>query len=204
MKFPGLFVVFEGIDGSGKTTLTESLLEKLTNSSIPVQLCRQPTKYETGQFLRRFLSGEIQLTESEAQKAFLEDRKVSVDRDLLPALEKGEVVLLDRYYYSTAAYQASPQNPPDAILAENQRQGFPSPDLLFFLDLDPKVALSRLKARKGPKEKYDRLPVLKNIDRNYRNILPSQCIHLDATLSPEKLMSLALSIIMQEYSNSKA
>jgi dTMP kinase len=80
--------------------------------------------------------------------AFIEDRKQHVSEVIAPALARGQIVILDRYYYSTVAYQGARGADPWAVL-EQMRSLFPAPDLTFILDLSPRVALARIQQSRG-------------------------------------------------------
>ncbi|PJZ65257.1 dTMP kinase [Leptospira wolffii] len=187
---PG-FYVFEGLDGSGKSTLCRLLLDRLVSKGVPCISFAEPTKYESGIFLRRFLSGEIELSPEEQIRAFLDDRAVSLERNILPALREKKIVLLDRYMYSTAAYQAGKQFSASEILRRNLDRGFPEPISVFYLELSPETALSRLQSRNEKTERFETLSVLRKISEAYEEILPANTIRLDAKLAPERLVELA-------------
>lgn len=191
-----MFIVIEGIDGSGKTTLSESITRILNSSGKKAVRFSEPTSYETGVFIRKFLSGEIQLSKKEQIDAFLLDRVESVSRNILPSLQSGIIVILDRYYYSTAAYQASSNFPPESILQLNIDKNFPKPDILFFLDISPNLALERLSIRGKKKEIFETLENLEKIYLNFKKILPPNVHILNGSLEPSKLLDLSIQIIV--------
>jgi dTMP kinase len=97
---------FEGIDGSGKTTQAEMSLNHLSSLGIPVKLFREPTNGKYGIVIRDILSGRVlKKSPEEVLDLFIKDREENVTMNIQPALKNKEVVLLDRYYYSTMAYQ---------------------------------------------------------------------------------------------------
>ena len=192
-----MFIVLEGIDGSGKTTLSEKLVTSLQSKGLNCVRFSEPTKYESGIYIRRFLSGEIILTKEEQIDAFIEDRIISVEKNILPVINAGSTVILDRYYYSTAAYQASFNYSPEKILNMNLEKNFPKPDLLFFLEISPETALERLKKRGNKLEVFESLQSLKSIHSNFQEILPVSTVRLDATLSSDTLEEICLSHILR-------
>lgn len=199
---PGFFV-FEGLDGSGKSTLSRQVFDRLSQQSVPAICFAEPTKYETGQFLRKFLRGEIELSEEDQIQAFLKDREVSLKKNILPSLAEGKIVLLDRYMYSTAAYQSGPDLTAQEILKRNLEQGFPQPDLLFYLDLDPELALARMEGRENAKERFESLEVLRKIRNSYESILPSSTIRLDARKTSVELADIVLEKILSASRNGR-
>jgi dTMP kinase len=189
------FIVLEGIDGSGKTTLAKNLETYYLQNQIPVKRFFEPTDLESGQYIRKFLRGEIQLRMQEQIKAFINDRKISVNTNILPTLQSSSSVILDRYYYSTAAYQAGKEFTPSAILKANQYLNFPKPDILFFLKIEPQTAMERIQSRVSTKERFDSLELLEKIHQNFLSILPPETIFLDATLPEDVLLKEAISHI---------
>ncbi|HNH07452.1 MAG TPA: dTMP kinase, partial [Leptospiraceae bacterium] len=99
------FIVIEGIDGSGKSTLSKSLFSELSRN-MECCLFSEPTQFETGLKIRKHLKGEISLSKADLISEFLEDRKLSIERNIQPSLSQGKNVILDRYFYSMAAYQS--------------------------------------------------------------------------------------------------
>ncbi|MCB1157641.1 MAG: hypothetical protein KDK45_09075, partial [Leptospiraceae bacterium] len=104
-----------------------------------------------------------------------------------PSLKRGETVVLDRYYYSTAAYQGKDIEDAKRILKKNQKL-FPAPDYILFLSISPKKALQRITERNPEKEIFESLPKLQLIDSIFRKTLPESSIYLDS----ENLLSEAL------------
>ncbi|EMF81952.1 dTMP kinase [Leptospira weilii serovar Topaz str. LT2116] len=192
-----IFAVFEGIDGSGKSTLCKSLTERLTEHGIPSVNFTEPTKLETGKYLRKFLRGEIELGREEQINAFLNDREESLRQNILPSLESGRNVLLDRYMYSTAAYQSDDDLSPEMILKKNLNRNFKIPDLLFYLDLNPVIALERLNRRKEGKERFETLAQLEKIRSAYDRILPKETIRIDGEKGPDEIVLECLEIFLK-------
>jgi dTMP kinase len=142
---PGLFIVIEGIDGTGKSTQARRLAEWFTSQGREVVLSHEPTAGHWGQKIRATAtSGRLSLAEE--LEYFLNDRREHV-RDLIaPSLAAGKVVILDRYYFSTMAYQGVRGGDPLAIRQANEAFA-PVPDLLILLDLDVDAALQRIGSR---------------------------------------------------------
>ncbi|MCB1143575.1 MAG: dTMP kinase [Leptospiraceae bacterium] len=186
------FLVLEGIDGSGKTTLISKLSESLQKNGIPVDQYFEPTKRDTGLRIRQFLSGEISLNPEEQIEAFIEDRKESVKYHIIPSLQKGNSVLLDRYYYSTAAYQGNEKITPQEILNRNIKEGFPSPDYLFFLDVSPEESIRRIAQRNESREVFEKKEILEKIYSNFSMILPETCIRIPESFKTEDSVNLIL------------
>lgn len=193
-----MFIVIEGIDGSGKTTLSECITSSLNQKGNKAVRYSEPTNYETGIFIRKFLAEEIHLSKREQIEAFIRDREFSVTKNILPSLSSGSIVILDRYYFSTAAYQASKEYTPEFILRLNTDKNFPKPDLVFYLDLIPELALERLTGRGKKKEIFETLQSLENIYHNFKKILPSDVLILDAKLNINDLLDVCLKYIFEK------
>lgn len=140
----GLLIAVEGIDGAGKTTLAHTLAKQLRACGIAVTLSKEPTTGPWGTKLRAS-AAEGRLSPEEELKLLLLDRRQHVDGLIRPALARDEIVILDRYYPSTAAYQGAEGMPVPEILAQNAFA--PAPDLTLILDLQPAQGLARIRAR---------------------------------------------------------
>ncbi len=140
----GLLVVIEGIDGAGKTTLAQGLRRWLEEVGAPVRVSKEPTTGPWGTKLRASAASG-RLTPQQELKYLIQDRMEHVETLIAPALDAGEIVILDRYYPSTVAYQGAAGMPLNALLDAN---GFaPIPDVLLLLDLPPALGLERIRAR---------------------------------------------------------
>ena len=191
--FPGLFVVLEGMDGSGKTTLWNGLKTSKRLGTENVRFLREPTDLPTGRRIRACLSGEMSPPDTEEGwlKLFLDDRQSNVETNILPALRNGEIVIQDRYIYSTAAYQA--RDPETAREILHRQSMFPIPDLILFLDIQPKDALERIAARSEGHEFFETQDRLNRIAQNYSAIMQNRgnATALDARWTVERLLAAA-------------
>jgi dTMP kinase len=141
----GVLVVFEGIDGAGKTTQARLLERKLRDIGVPVVSSKEPTNGPHGTMLRESAS-KGRLKPEEELEAFEADRREHVANLIAPSLAAGSVVIVDRYYFSTAAYQGAAGLDPEEILARSEAFA-PQPDLLVILGLPVRVALDRIQLR---------------------------------------------------------
>ncbi len=144
---PGLLIVVEGIDGSGKSTQVGRLADSLRARGLTVVQSREPTDGAWGRKIRRsYVEGRMS-PEDELQ-AFVEDRREHVEQIVRPALERGETVVLDRYYYSTIAYQGARGGDVDRIRAVNEEFA-QRPDVVLLVDVEPEAALDRIRSSRG-------------------------------------------------------
>ena len=129
----GYLIALEGIDGTGKSTQCALLADYLESVGYPVIRLREPTQGMWGQKIRKILTeGRGDVTPEEELQYFINDRKEDVEQNIAPALEQGKIVLIDRYYYSTAAYQGALGFDPAKIINDNEAFA-PRPDILFII-----------------------------------------------------------------------
>lgn len=170
LKLP-LFIVFEGIDGSGKSTQADLLHGYCKKNDIPAMLFREPTGGPWGKKIRAMLSGELKTDVKGQLELFLQDREYDVRNNIRPALEEGNLVILDRYYFSTAAYQGGDQFTTHEIIAMNVTRGFPRPDRVYLIDIDPPTALRRVGERNpGREEIFEKKQFLEKVRKNYLDL----------------------------------
>jgi len=143
----GLFVVVEGIDGSGSTTQVRALTARLEELGCAVLATREPSDGPVGTYLRQILAGEVTHPAEPTTMAllFAADRRDHLDREILPALAEGKVVLCDRYLLSSLAYQGCLLQDLPWVRTLN-RAALPA-DLTFLLDLPVPVASARRSQR---------------------------------------------------------
>jgi dTMP kinase len=150
----GLFIVIEGIDGTGKSTQARHLADWFTHQGRNVVLSREPTDGPWGRQLRESASTGRLSPEDELQY-FLNDRRQHVDELINPALAAGKVVILDRYYFSTMAYQGARGFDPLEIRRRNEEFA-PIPNLLLILDLDVDIAHQRIGVRGDTTNEFEK------------------------------------------------
>lgn len=162
MKTPptkrGLLIVIEGIDGTGKSTQARMLAESLRQQGEEVVLDREPSDGPYGRQLRESMT-EGRLEPLAELELFHKDRKQHVNDVILPALERGVHVVLDRYYFSTMAYQGARGFNVMELRAENESFA-PAPDLLLILDLNVELALERINARGDLANEFEKAETL--------------------------------------------
>ena len=147
----GSLIVFEGVDGSGKSTQLALLAETLRSAGREVVETGEPYDCEWGRKIREMARSAQGVAPEQELKWFLEQRRVHV-RDLVgPSLAAGRVVLSDRYFLSTVAYQGARGLDAETLLAECEAE-FPIPDLVLLLEIDAGSGLRRVAERGGPRE----------------------------------------------------
>lgn len=143
----GRLIVFEGTDGTGKSTQLKLLGQDLEARGYPVILTREPTEGPLGRKIRELYRSRHQYSREEELELFIADRREHVTKTLLPGLAAGKIILCDRYYFSTAAYQGALGLSPDMIL--KQHDFAPEPDLVLLFEAPLDVSLTRIIAGRG-------------------------------------------------------
>jgi dTMP kinase len=150
----GLFIVIEGIDGTGKSTQASRLGEWFRAQGREVVVSREPTAGPWGKKVRESAASG-RLSPEEELEYFLNDRRQHVEELIAPSLAAGKVVILDRYYFSTMAYQGARGFDPSEIRRQNEAFA-PVPDRLLILDLDVDSALERIGARGDTANEFEK------------------------------------------------
>lgn len=149
----GCFVCIEGLDGSGKSTQARLLAERL-HKTRRVLLTVEPSRGRIGTFIRQsYLYGENRLSSVVEALLFAADRVDHVQNEIVPALETGDVVISDRYVYSSLAYQGAAGLSLEWIEKVNSHAL--RPDIALFLDVDLGTVMKRLKPRKSLMENLE-------------------------------------------------
>ncbi len=178
-----LFIVFEGIDGSGKTTQSEMLYRDFLDNEIECRWMMEPTEGQWGRKIREILRGEEMPGAEEMLRLFILDREDDVDKNIIPSINRNIHVILDRYYYSNAAYQGAMGLSPEEIIRENRKMNFPEPDRVYFIDVTPEIALERLAARnsEGGRELFERSAFLKKVRDIYHQLAGENFLIVDGS-----------------------
>ncbi len=176
-KYPGKLIAFEGIDASGKTTQVKLLKKALEKKGKKVFLTKNPTrKGPIGKLIHQVLRGKIKVPLVSFQYLYSADRQVQ-QIEIIKHLKKGDIVITDRYFWSSIAYGISDRdatdykNTTDFLLISqsilSMYYQFLIPDVSFYLDISTKEALKRLSLMSKQKEIYENTQKLKKIRDGY-------------------------------------
>ena len=170
----GCFIVFEGIDGSGKTTQAQMLAEFLREKGFEVALTAEPTSLPSGKELRAALSGNPKKSECEMAALFVLDRIAhnnDAENGLRALVDKGVCVICDRYYYSTLAYQGMSTDYEWVRAMNLSCPDIMKPDLCIYLDLTPEQSLERIRRGRESTEIYETEEILTRVRNTFMTVI---------------------------------
>lgn len=182
----GFLIVIEGIDGAGKSTQAEILMSRLRERGFDVVYFREPSGSRWGREIKRKARNPDSITPAEELELFQKDREENVEKNLKPALERNKIVVLDRYYFSTIAYQGAKGIDEERIKRMNEEFAV-EPDLVFILDIDPREGLDRIKNRRKKDRLFERADYLARVRQIFRGFKGKKFIHLDARMPKQEI-----------------
>ena len=179
-EYLGKFIVLEGIDGSGKTLQSQLLADNLKNLGKKVYLTKNPTDSEIGKFIRSALQGKVEVPVVSFQYLFSADRQIQ-QLELIEHLKAGEIVISDRYFWSSVAYGMADK---EAVDYENQAMiqavaqsvlsmynQFIVPDITFYLNVPVQIGLARRHDSTKEKELYENSEKMEKVEKGYKWLL---------------------------------
>ena len=180
-----MLINLEGIDGCGKSTQSKFLMDKFESSNEEIILLKEPTNGKYGQKLWEMLSGKIEANTEEILELFVLDRKEHVTQKIRPALDEGKTVLMDRYYYSTMAYQGAAGIDVNRIRKDNEFA--PKPDIVLIFDLPADLAMKRVRGH-SVADVFEKEEYLEKVRKAYLNLENDSLVRIiDATGTPKKI-----------------
>ena len=166
----GKFIVFEGIDGSGKTTQAKKLFDKLETLKKEISLTAQPSKGKIGLLLREYLSGKEKAHTDVLALLFASDRLDHLLNDkngVLKLINSGTNVVCDRNYFSSFAYQNEGEDDTFIVDINKKARQTLKPDLHIFIDVKPLKALERIENNRQEKDIFENFDKLEKVYNNY-------------------------------------
>lgn len=165
-----LFIAFEGIDGSGKSTQVKYLSDKLEKAGHKVYSTCEPTNSPIGSIIRNIFTHRMEADDRVVAGLFVADRLdhlLNKENGILKKLSEGYTVITDRYYFSSYAYQGSHMSLDWVIEANSLSAGLLRPDINVFIDISPDVSMRRLQTGRSSMELYETLDNLKKVRKTY-------------------------------------
>jgi dTMP kinase len=160
-------IAFEGLDGSGQTTQATMLADRLQKDGHKVHLTKEPTNNLVGGIIRGALTKEWKASNHTLQLLYAADRGHHLDREILPALENGFIVITDRYYFSSIAF-GSLDCEIDWLRDLNKH--FPEPALALYIDVSPEAAINRIHQNRFGVELFEEKEKLGKVSQAYKKL----------------------------------
>ncbi len=194
----GFFVVLEGIDGSGKGTQLKRIKKELAGKGITVQVRSSPNEdTATGRMVRRRLKRGVKMSMYDLQQMYSEDKLLTYVRCISPAVQRGEIVLGDRWNWSFWAYGSLELT--EKELTEIYEQTFRhinvEPQFYVFLDVSVDEAVRRLNAAGDERQLFEHRDMLEKVHARYQKLIksrPEKAVVIDGELPPETITVLIL------------
>ena len=165
-----IFIAFEGIDGSGKSTQVKLLSEKLKKEGLNVYCTSEPTDSPIGSVIRNIFKHRIEADHRTIAGLFIADRLdhlLNKTDGILKKLEDGLSVITDRYYFSSYAYQGVHMPLKWVIEANSLSAQLLCPDLTVYIDISPDISMKRLNKGRSHMELYETIENLRNVRDKY-------------------------------------
>lgn len=166
---PGLFVAIEGLDGSGSKVQAMLIANVLEKEGYRVLHTKEPTNRVIGGLIRAQLSGEWHAGPEALQLLFAADRAQHLEKEIMPALEAGKIIIADRYAFSTIAYGAAELGDSNWLKQLNDR--FVLPDLTFIIEVSSEICALRMKETRYEIELYSEKQKLKKVWEAYETLV---------------------------------
>lgn len=171
----GKFIVFDGLDGSGMSTQAGKLVDflekkeqKLRFGHTGVHVTKEPTSNLIGGLIRSQLNHDWKSSQECLQLLFSADRAYHLEKEIIPLLERGAIVLCDRYFFSTLAY--GPLEIKDFNWLLGLQKNFLVPDITFFLKVSPKICIERIRKERFSVTLFEKEEILKEVWENYKKL----------------------------------
>ncbi len=184
----GIFIAIEGIDGAGKTTQAKLLCDALSKDGYETLYLKEPTDAPYGRRIRALANeGRHDITPFEEFQLFLKDRKQDVEENIRPALAAGKIVVIDRYFYSSVAYQGARGLDPHFIDAENRKIAI-CPDIVIYLAIPATLTPERIENNRGDSANlFEKLEYLKKVEKIFDNMEFPEIWQVDGSGSIEEI-----------------
>jgi dTMP kinase len=194
MKGKRLFICVEGLDGCGKTTQTKLLVRKLRKMGWNAVYTAEPSRGKIGKFIKKYcLHGEKRTFPIVEALLFAADRFEHVEREVIPALNEGKIVVSDRYVYSSFAYQGATGL--DLKWIEMINEHAIRPDLAIFVDVEPEAVIKRLKPKKSVMENLETQRKVREVYVKF--VEKGKLVRIDGNKSKKEVADDVLKVVLR-------
>lgn len=202
-----MFIVFEGLDGSGKTTQMELLRDRLVKAGHTVELTAEPTEWTAGRLIRDIMEHRETAHPQTVAALFAADRIEHLHRPetgILARLAAGEIVIGSRYYFSSLAYQSEYANAEWIAALNSQAKQTRPADITFFLDLQPEVSLARIKSNRNQIDLFENLEKLTKVRADFLKAFQfwgdeTENIHLIDASQPIEMVAKQINLVVDQF-----
>ena len=192
----GFLVVFEGIDGAGKTTQAKKLFDRLIKKELDVILTKEPSDSMYGLKIKKLAQGErLSVTAIDEYNLFLNDRRTHVENLIKPALQKRKIVILDRYYFSTMAYQGALGLDYQKIKEDNELFA-PVPEIVFFLKIPARLGLRRIqKSRNEEPNLFEQEENLTKVQKIFDSLKENYIVPINGSEKIDDIHAIVMNVM---------
>jgi dTMP kinase len=193
----GFFLVLEGIDGSGKTTIAYEIKRKIEESNRLAIVTMEPSNNIIGEYLKKYLKETLKDNRDPVFEtlAFATDRALHLKETIIPYIKEGYLVICDRYYYSSYVYQSIDGINTEWIMHVNRYML--KPDLAIFIDVNPETAIKRLGK---PKNIFEKKKFLERVYSKYLELVDKGLlIKIDGDREIEKIVDDIIKIVFEKW-----
>lgn len=196
VSLTGLLVVFEGIDGSGKSSVAKKVTDYLCQKDIQAVYLFEPTKENYGAIIRNKMVYDLDsFSVGEQASLFILDRVANRKNNIEPALKQHKVVILDRYFYSSIAYQAATGEVSPQLIYDFNKPVILNPDIVIMFDVDVDIALSRINNNRESSTDYEKKDFLEKAQNIYRSMNAPNIYTVNANVSLEEVYANVKNLI---------
>ncbi len=193
MKRKGVFICVEGLDGCGKTTQTKLLVERLKKKGYDAIYTAEPSGGKIGSLIKEYcLHGETRVSSIVEALLFAADRFEHVEKEVIPALNEGKLVVSDRYVYSSLAYQGAAGL--DLEWIEKINEHAIRPHLAVFIDVEPETVIQRLKPRKSVMENLGTQQKVREVYVKF--VEKGELVKIDGNKSKQEVADNILTVVL--------
>jgi dTMP kinase len=196
MRGKGFFICVEGLDGCGKTTQTKLLVKRLRRIGYDAVYTAEPSGGRIGMLIKRYcLHGEKRVSAVTEALLFAADRFEHVEKEVIPALDRGKTVVSDRYVYSSLAYQGAAGL--DLKWIEMVNEHTIRPDLAIFVDVEPEAVVRRLKPKKSVMEDLETQYKVRKVYVNF--VEKGELVKIDGSKSKGEVADDILRLVLKRF-----
>ena len=194
MRRKGVFICVEGLDGCGKTTQSKFLVRRLVKMGYDAIFTAEPSREKIGKLIKKYvLHGGKRVSSIVEALLFAADRFEHVDKEVIPALKEGKIVVSDRYVYSSLAYQGATGLYLDWIEKINEYAMLP--DLAVFVDVEPEIVIRRLKPKKSVMEDLETQRKVREVYMKF--VEKGQLVKIDGNRSKKEVAGDILKVVLK-------